>query len=76
MKKPVLYLLLAAVCLLPVPLLLCRSIAEWDASSSMIFTVMTFRGIRRFRIGFASDFHYESRFTRKRLDNAIRAFNL
>ena len=26
-----------------------------------------------FRIGFASDFHYESRFTRKRLDNAIRA---
>ena len=26
-----------------------------------------------FRIGFASDFHYESRFTRKRLDNAISA---
>lgn len=26
-----------------------------------------------FRIGFASDFHYESRFTRKRLDNAVRA---
>lgn len=28
-----------------------------------------------FRIGFASDFHYESRFTRKRLDNAVRALD-
>lgn len=28
-----------------------------------------------FRIGFASDFHYESRFKRNRLDNAIRALN-
>lgn len=26
-----------------------------------------------FRIGFASDFHYESRFNRERLDNAVRA---
>ena len=74
MKKPVLYLLLAAVLF----------------TSCATASLSKYRGVGRikqydfysydvpsafdgFRIGFASDFHYESRFTRKRLDNAIRA---
>ena len=74
MKKPVLYLLLAAVLF----------------TSCATASLSKYRGVGRikqydffsydvpsafdgFRIGFASDIHYESRFTRKRLDNAIRA---
>ena len=74
MKKSVLYLLLAAVLFTScatASLSKYRGVGRIKQYDFYSYDVPSaFDG---FRIGFASDFHYESRFTRKRLDNAIRA---
>ena len=74
MKKAVLYLLLAAALFTScatASLSKYRGVGRVKQYDFYSYDVPSaFDG---FRIGFASDFHYESRFTRKRLDNAIRA---